>query len=112
MGLLLKEQILQMIKEHNIQSTEDIQNTLKELFADTLQEMLEAELEDSLGYAKHDVKNKTTSNSRNVHSKKTVRLDYGEIEIQVPRDRYGEFNPLIVKKNQTNVTGFKDQIMA
>ncbi len=101
-----------MIKEHNIQSAEDIQSTLKELFADTLQEMLEAEMEDSLGYAKHDAKNKTTSNSRNGHSKKTVRSDYGEVEIQVPRDRNGEFDPLIVKKNQTNVTGIEDQIMA
>lgn len=112
MSLLSKEQIRQMIKDHNIQSTEDIQSTLKELFADTLQEMLEAELDSSLGYAKHDTKNKKTTNSRNGSSKKTVRSDYGEVEIQIPRDRNGEFDPMIVKKNQTNVTGIEDQIIA
>lgn len=112
MSLLSKEQIRQMIKENNIQSTEDIQSTLKKLFGETLQEMLEAELEDSLGYAKHDTKSKATTNARNGRSKKTVRSDYGEVEIQIPRDRNGDFDPMIVKKNQTNVTGIEDQIIA
>ncbi|WP_370512168.1 transposase, partial [Brevibacillus sp. LEMMJ03] len=55
-----------------MQSVEDVQSALKELFAETLQEMLEAELETSLGYAKHDTKNKKTTNSRNGYSKKKV----------------------------------------
>ncbi|MGK5655057.1 transposase, partial [Brevibacillus formosus] len=68
-------------------------------------EMLEAEMESSLGYEKHDMKNKRTTNSRNGYSKKTVRSEYGEVDIQVPRDREGEFEPAIVKKHQSNVTG-------
>jgi putative transposase len=85
---------------------------LKELFAETLQEMLEGELDTHLGYDKHDTKNKQTSNSRNGKSKKTVVSEYGEQEIEIPRDRQGEFNPIVVKKHQSNVTGIEDQIIA
>ncbi|EES71716.1 transposase, Mutator family [Paenibacillus sp. oral taxon 786 str. D14] len=112
MKLLPKDQLRQFIKENNLKTVEDVQKTLKELFAETLQEMLEAELETELGYAKHDVKNKKTSNSRNGHSSKTVTSEYGEIEIEVPRDRLGEFEPMIVKKHQTQVTGIEDQIIS
>jgi putative transposase len=62
--LLQREQLRQFIKENEITSVEDIQRTLKELFADTLQEMLEAEMDDQLGYAKHDVKNKETKKTQ------------------------------------------------
>lgn len=111
-SLMSKEQLKQWIKENNMKLVEDVQSALKELFAETLQEMLEAELETSLGYAKHDVKNKQTTNSRNGYSKKTVRSEYGDITLKVPRDREGEFEPVIVKKNQSNVTGIEDQIIA
>ena len=111
-SLMSKEQLKQWIKENNMKSVEDVQSALRELFAETLQEVLEAELETSLGYAKHDVKNKQTTNSRNGYSKKTVRSEYGDIELKVPRDRDGEFEPMIVKKHQSNVTGIEDQIIA
>ncbi|SFR20587.1 Transposase, Mutator family [Paenibacillus sp. cl130] len=74
--------------------------------------MLEAELDTHLGYEKHEVQAKTTRNSRNGKSKKTVVSEYGEQEISVPRDRLGEFEPLVVKKHQSNVTGIEDQIVA
>lgn len=111
-GLLSKQELRQFVKEHNFQSAEDIQRTLKELFAEVLQEALEAELDTHLGYEKHDVKNKQTRNSRNGYSKKTVTSEYGDVEIEVPRDRLGEFEPVVVKKNQTNVTGIEEQIIA
>ncbi|MGF9917141.1 transposase, partial [Paenibacillus ehimensis] len=98
-GLLSKQELRQFVKEHNFQSAEDIQRTLKELFADVLQEALEAELDTHLGYERHDVKNKQTRNSRNGYSKKTVTSEYGDVEIEVPRDRLGEFEPVVVKKN-------------
>lgn len=60
--------------------------------------MLEAELENDLGYSKYDYKNKETPNSRNGHSKKTLRSDYGKLDIDVPRDREGQFEPAVVKK--------------
>lgn len=110
--MMSKEQIKQWIKEKNMKSVDDVQSALKDLFADTIQEMLEAEIESSLGYAKHDMKNKRTTNSRNGYSKKTVRSEYGDVDIQVPRDREGDFEPHIVKKHQSNVTGIEDQILA
>jgi len=107
-----KDQVKAFIKDNDLKTMADVQSALKELFADTLQEMLEAELDHELGYAKHDVANKQTTNSRNGKSKKTITSEYGEQEIRVPRDRNGEFEPMIVKKHQSNVNGIEDQIIA
>jgi transposase-like protein len=112
MGLWTKQQLRDFIKENNLVTAQDAQNALKNLFAETIQEMLEAEMETHLGYAKHDAAAKATPNSRNGKSKKTVVSEYGEQEISVPRDRLGEFEPLVVKKHQSNVTGIEDQIIA
>ena len=54
---------------------------------------LEAELDDELGYGRYDYRNKDTDNSRNGHSSKTLRTSYGDVEVAVPRDRKGEFEP-------------------
>lgn len=107
-----RDQVKAFIKDNDLKTMADVQSALKELFADTLQEMLEAELDHELGYVKHDVANKQTTNSRNGKSKKTITSEYGEQEIRVPRDRNGEFEPMIVKKHQSNVTGIEDQIIA
>lgn len=112
MGLLTKEQIRALIKERNMKTTEDISSMLKDLFSDTLQEMLEAELDTTLGYEKNETGSKSGSNRRNGHSKKTVVSEYGDSEIAVPRDRDGEHEPLIVKKHQKNLTGIEEQIIA
>lgn len=112
MGLWTKEQLRQFIKENKLVTAQDAQNALKDLFAETIQEMLEAEMDTHLGYEKHEVKSKTTSNSRNGKSRKTLVSEYGEQEISVPRDRQGEFEPIVVKKHQSNVTGIEDQIVA
>ncbi|MNE08538.1 Transposase, Mutator family [compost metagenome] len=112
MGLWSKEQLRAFIKENKLVTAQDAQNALKELFAETLQEMLEAEMDTHLGYEKHEVKAKMTPNSRNGKSKKTVVSEYGEQEISVPRDRLCEFEPLVVQKHQKNVTGIEDQIIA
>ncbi len=73
---------------------------------------MQAELEADLGYAKNDSKNKTTENSRNGTSAKTLRSDPGEIEIDVPRDRVGEFEPKIVPKYQRDMKGLDSQIIS
>jgi len=112
MGLWSKEQLRAFIKENNLVTAQDAQNALKDLFAETLQEMLEAEMDTHLGYEKHDVQNKQTSNSRNGKSKKKITSEYGEQEIAVPRDRLGEFEPVVVRKHQSNVTGIEEQIIA
>ena len=106
------EIIKTLIKEYDIKSIPDIQNALKDLFAETLQKLLEAEMDHNLGYEKQDDKNKQTDNRRNGYSSKRVRSEFGEIDLDIPRDRAGEFDPVIVKKYQKNITGIEDQIIA
>ena len=112
MAMVSKEHLRQFIKEKNLKSAEDVQSAVRDLFASTMQEILEAELETELGYAKHDAKNKATENSRNGHSRKTLMSEYGEVELAIPRDREGEFEPEIVKKHQTKTTGVEEQVIA
>lgn len=112
MALMDKAQLKEFIKANNIKTTDDIQTVLRDLFKDTLQEMLEAELDDDLGYTKHDDAGKQTENRRNGHSPKTVRSEYGDMELAVPRDRDGEFEPAVVRKYQKNVAGIEEQILA
>jgi transposase-like protein len=112
MGLLTKEQIRELIRERNITTTQDIDDMLKDMFADVLQEALEAELDTELGYPKNGNIPDGGSNRRNWHSKKSVRSDRGELDLSIPRDREGEFEPIIVKKHQKEVSGIEEQILA
>lgn len=90
----------------------DVQEMLKDLLGDTLQGMLEAEMEQKLGYSKYDCQNKNTDDSRNGYSKKTVTSSMGPIDLDIPRDRKGEFEPQIVKKNQTDISNIEDQVLS
>ena len=65
---------------------------------------LKAEFDEKLGYEPYDVKNKTTDNSRNGHSKKSLRTSMGKVEIDIPRDRNGDFEPQLIRKNQTSIS--------
>jgi transposase-like protein len=107
-----REKIKSLIESNGFEDVGDVQEAMKELFGDIIKEMLEGELEEELGYSKHDYKNKETDNSRNGHSKKTVRSDYGEIELEIPRDRKGEFEPVVVKKHQRDISGIEDQVIS
>ena len=108
MGILTEDQIKELIKEKNLKTAADVQDVLKEMFGETLQKMLEAELDNELGYSKYDYRNKNTDNSRNGHSKKRVRTKLGDVELDVPRDRNNEFEPVAVKKHQKDVSGIED----
>jgi transposase-like protein len=112
MSALPKEQLRELIKHYNLKTADDIQDMLKEMFGGMLQEMLEAELEAKLGYPKNGEKSTESNNRRNGHSAKKVRSNYGEVEIAVPRDREGEFEPLVVRKHQKEVSGIEEQILA
>ena len=101
-----------LIEDYNIKSTDDIKDMLKDLLGGTIQTMLEAEIEDNLGYSKHNYKEKITNNSRNGHSNKTVRSEYGTIDLDIPRDRNGEFEPQIIPKHQREITGIEGQILS
>ena len=101
-----------LLEHYQPQDAQDVQNMLKDLLGDTLQEMLEAEMDQKLGYSKYDYQNKDTDDSRNGYSKKTVVSSMGEIDLDIPRDRKGEFEPQVVKKNQTDISNIEDQVLS
>jgi len=107
-----REFINSLLEHYNPKDAADVQEMLKDLLGDTLQGMLEAELDDQLGYSKYDYKNKDTDDSRNGYSKKTVTSSFGDIGLDIPRDRKGEFEPQVVKKNQTDVSNIEDQVLS
>ena len=88
----------------NIGSMDDIQSLFKETIAEFMENGLDAELDGELGYSKYDYKDKDTDKSRNGHSSKRLRTSFGDVEISVPRDRKGEFEPQVLKKNQTSIS--------
>ncbi|CEJ06337.1 Transposase for insertion sequence element ISRM3, partial [Acididesulfobacillus acetoxydans] len=93
-------------------TVEDVHNTLKDLFRRTLQEILETEMSDHLGYEKHSVEGNNSGNSRNGYSRKTIQTRMGETELAIPRDRNGEFEPHIIKKYEKNASELEQQIIA
>ena len=86
-----REKIRELLQMANIGSMDDIQSLFKEAISEFMENGLEAELDDELGYSKYDYKNKGTDNSRNGHSHKTLRTSFGDVAVSVPRDRKGEF---------------------
>ena len=99
-----REKIQELLQMANIGSMDDIQNLFKETIAEFIENGLEVELDDKLGYSKYDYKNKATDNSHNGHSSKTLRTSFGDVDVSVPRDRKGEFEPQVLKKNQTSIS--------
>lgn len=83
------------------------------MVGEVLENGLEAELDDELGYSKYDYRNKDTYNSRNGYSRKSVKTSAGSVEIAVPRDRNGDFEPQIIRKNETSLAGdIEEKIMS
>lgn len=99
-----RSKIRELLDMSNITSMDDIQNLFKETIAEFMEDGLETELDDELGYSRYDYRNKNTENSRNGHSSKTLRTSFGDVEVAVPRDRKGEFEPQLLKKNQTSIS--------
>jgi putative transposase len=85
---------------------------LKNLFSGALEKLLEAEMDEHLGYEKHSVLGNNSGNSRNGYSKKTIKSEWGESEISVPRDRNGTFEPKAIEKRQTRTDDIEARIMA
>lgn len=95
----------ELMKNLEIRDMNDINELFKEMVSATLKNGLDSELEEELGYSKYDYKNRDTENYRNGHSHKTMKTSFGDIDIDIPRDRNGEFEPQIVKKQQTTLSG-------
>lgn len=109
--IINKEVVNELFKEGKLRDVKDVQNLLKEQFKDIINEMLQAEMDEHLGYTKYDYKNKNTDNSRNGNRIKKVKSDYGELEVEIPRDRFSEHDPIVVRKNQRDVSGIEDQVL-
>ncbi len=93
---LLSKEFLQQFK-----TEEDVSKFFKDLHSQVLEQMLQGEMDAHLGYEKHDVAGNNTGNSRNGSFPKTIQTEHGESTIQIPRDRNGEFEPVIVPKHQS-----------
>ena len=112
-----KEVLREFVNSQHFTSTTDIMNSMKELFSDVLQQVMEAELEEKLGYEKSErVSEKgeegSHKNYRNGYSKKTVKTQLGEIDVKIPRDRNGEYEPQIIGKYSRSADGMEEKILA
>lgn len=99
-----RAKIRELLELADVSSMEDIQTLFRDTIAEFMENGLESELDDELGYRKYDYKNKDTDNSRNGHSSKTLRTSFGDVEVSVPRDRKSVFEPKLLKKNQTSIS--------
>ena len=112
--MAIKKEILdELLKDYK--NPEDLTGKyglLNELKKAIIERALEGELSHHLGYEKHSPKGINTGNSRNGKSSKRVKTDTGEIEIETPRDRNGDFDPQLIKKGQTRFEGFDEKILS
>ena len=109
-----KEIIASLIEEYDIKTAEDIQEALKDLLGGTIKSMMEAEMDDHLGYKNYErtEDREPGDNYRNGTKKKKVRSSYGEFEVEVPQDRNGSFEPQVVKKRQKDISEIDQKIIS
>ena len=106
------KEILELLKEnYKIETAQDLSSALKDMFKGALQEMMNAEFDESMGYSRYD-KTIEKSNYRNGITKKKLKSEFGEFDFETPRDRNGEFEPKIVPKNTRDVSGIEDKIIS
>ena len=96
----------------SVNSPNELSQAVMKLKKRALERMLEAEMTEHLGYEKHDVAGFNGANSRNGRGKKTVITDTGAVELDIPRDREGSFDPVAVKKGQRRLKGFDDKLIS
>lgn len=108
---LIIDDAVNKFKNGEIKNSLDVENFIDSLLEPLMQKLLDAELDNHLEYSKYERKN--SNNSRNGHCKsKKVETKYGSIEVKTPRDRNGSFNPIIIEKGQTKLTGFEDKCIS
>lgn len=101
-----------IIEEYNPQSVEDMNNALKDIFGPMFEAMLQGEMNNHLGYENNDKGPKKTQNRRNGYGSKTLKTTRGEVDIEVPRDRDGTFEPQIVPKRTKDVSEIENKVLA
>ena len=99
-----REKIRELLETTGVTGMDDIQQLFRETIAEFMETGLDSELDEHLGYDRYNTKEKATDDSRNGYSNKTLRTSFGDTSIQVPRDRKGEVDPVILRKNQTSIS--------
>ena len=107
-----KKQLMDKVRAQGGAAAVNSKEFFQNLVRQTMEAFLELEMDEHLGYGKHDPGGRGTGNSRNGHGSKTVRGDFGEVRIDTPRDRNGSFEPKIVAKRQTSVGNFTDLVIS
>ena len=102
--------IQQLLQEYDIETAEDIQDALKDLLGGTIKEMMEAEMDDHLGYEKSE--RSDSDDYRNGYKPKRINSSYGSMDIQVPQDRKSTFEPQVVKKRQKDISDIDQKIIS
>ena len=102
--------IRQLLQEYDIQTAEDIQDALKDLLGDTIKEMMEAEMDNHLGYEKSQ--RSDSDDYRNGYKSKRINSSYGSMDIQVPQDRKSTFEPQVVRKRQKDISEIDQKIIS
>lgn len=108
MGITMNEKKLKALANElakDLKTLEDLSALTAQLTKITIEAALNTELDHHLGYTQYEHKGRGTNNSRNGYSAKTLKGDHGEVEIDTPRDRNASFEPQIVSKGQTRITG-------
>ena len=102
----LREMMGSYLKEHNVKVKDgtDVTAIMRDMMSVILEGALDEEMDEELGYSKYDYRNKETDNSRNGYSQNTMHTSYGDMELDIPRDRKGDFEPPVIKKYQNTVT--------
>lgn len=100
------------MEEYQPKNTEDMQDALKDIFGPMFEAMLQGEMDAHLGYASNDHGRKNTTNRRNGYAHKNVKTAYGDVTIDMPRDREASFTPQIVPKRTRDISGIEDKVLS
>ena len=103
--------VQEIIKEYQPKTFIELQDILKEIFGPLMEDMMKEELSGHLGYEKHDQKAKETEDRRNGSSPKTVNTKIGEVTIGIPRDRDGDFEPVLIPKHERDISGIEEKVL-
>ncbi|UOQ48656.1 IS256 family transposase [Gracilibacillus caseinilyticus] len=101
-----------IIEQYQPETVEDMQNALKDIFGPMFETMLKDEMDHHLGYSSNEKGQKNTENRRNGYGKKTVKTSTGEVELEVPRDRDGSFEPQVIPKRQRDVSAIENKVIS
>lgn len=104
--------VKEILDQYQPESVGEMQNALKDIFGPMFEAMLQGEMNEHLGYESNTREEKEGTNRRNGYSSKTLKTSYGDVPIAVPRDREASFDPKVIPKRSTNVSGIEDKVLS